>query len=260
MCQIREERPNTSLKSETKPLTMTLKTQYVHGILDRSGSMSGKTQDVISGFKTNIEELKKNQEDNFDIFVSAKMFDHEEESLFEPLNLKILSEESLDAFMKKYVPKGQTAIRDSLGKSLTYFIDKYNSEKFESCVVYVFTDGLENASKMYSVDKIKKLVKYAESCNINVIYVGSNQNAILSAQTFGINPDLALNYVERPENVISVYRALSGVAQRVRSGGRAEFTVPERSASCPTEETTGIIDFDLYVQPNTPCPPSLKRC
>lgn len=242
--------------------TTTLKTQYVHGILDRSGSMYGKTQDVIGGFKTSIEDLKKNKEKDFDIFVSAKMFDHEEESLFESLNIEILNEESIDAFMQKYVPKGQTAIRDSLGKSLTYFIEKYNNEKFESCVVYVFTDGLENASKIYSVDQIKKLVKDAESCNINVVYVGSNQDAILSAQTFGINPNLALNYVERSENVTSAYRALSGVAQRVRSGGRAEFTIPERSASCPTEETTGGIDFDLYVPPNTPCvmPPLLKRC
>ena len=245
--------------------TTTLKTQYVHGILDRSGSMNGKTQDVIGGFKTNIEDLKKNQEDDFDIFVSAKMFDHEEESLFEPLNIKMLSEESINAFMKKYVPRGQTAIRDSLGKSLTYFIEKYNSEKFESCVVYVFTDGLENSSKNYSVEQIKKLVKDAESCNINVVYVGSNQNAILNAQTFGINPDLALNCLEQPENVTSAYRALSGVAQRIRSGGRAEFTIPERSASYPTEKTTGSIDFDLYVPTNTPCtqinmPPLLKRC
>lgn len=242
--------------------TTTLKTQYVHGILDRSGSMNGKTQDVIGGFKTNIEELKKNQEKDFDIFVSVKMFDHEEESLLEPLNIKMLNEESIDFFMKKYVPRGQTAIRDSLGKSLTYFVDKYNSEKFESCIVYVFTDGLENASKIYSVDQIKKLVNDAESCNINVVYVGSNQNAVLSAQTFGINPNLALNYVERSENVTSAYRALSGVARRVRSGGRAEFTFPERSASCPTEETKKNTDFDLCIPSNTPCqmPPPLKRC
>ena len=240
--------------------TTTLKTQYIHGILDRSGSMHGKTQDVIGGFKKNIEDLIKNQEDDFDIFVSAKMFDHEEESLLEPLNIKMLSEESIDTFMKKYVPRGQTAIRDSLGKSLTYFVNKYNNEKFESCIVYVFTDGLENASKIYSVDQIKKLVKDAESCNINVVYIGSNQDAILNAKTFGIDPNLALNYVERPENVTNVYRALSGIAQRVRSGGRAEFTIPERSASYPTEKTKG--DIDLFLTPNTPSnmPPALKRC
>ena len=243
--------------------TTTLKTQYVHGILDRSGSMNGKTKDVIGGFKTNVEELKKSQEYDFNIFVSAKMFDHEEESLFENLNIKMLSEESIDAFMQKYVPRGQTAIRDSLGKSLTYFVNKYNSEKFESCIVYVFTDGLENASKLYSVDQIKDLVKYAESCNINVVYIGSNQDAILNAQTFGINPDLALNYAERPENVDSAYRALSGVAKRVRSGGRAEFTIPERSASFPNEETKRV-DSGFCVPPNTPItpcpiPPSPKR-
>tara|TARA_B100001989_G_C24550849_1_gene474556 strand:+ start:1004 stop:1744 length:741 start_codon:yes stop_codon:yes gene_type:complete len=213
------------------------KTQYVHGILDRSGSMNGKIKDVIGGLKANIEDLKTNMEENFDIFVSLKMFDQEEETLLESINVKMLSEKVIDNITKKYVPRGQTAIRDSLGNSLNHFIEKYEKEKYESCIIYVFTDGIENASKTFSVSQIKTLVSDAEMKNIKVVYVGSNQDAILSAQEFGISPGLALNYAENTETVSSAYRALSNVAYRARSGGPLDFTLPERSASCRTEQT-----------------------
>jgi len=215
---------------------MSSKTQYVHGILDRSGSMSGKIQDVIGGFKTNIEEMKKNTED-FDIFVSVKMFDNEEETLLESLNIKMLSEEVIEDVMKNYTPRGQTAIRDSLGNSLTYFINKYKEEEFKSCIVYMFTDGFENASKKFSASEIKSLVSKAESSNIQVVYIGANQDAILNAKKYGISPGLALNYSETAETVDSAYRALSAVVQRARSGNPLEFTLLERSASYPADKT-----------------------
>jgi uncharacterized protein YegL len=239
------------------------KTQYVHGILDRSGSMSGKIKDVIGGLKANIKELKQNLEENFDVFVSLKMFDQKEDTLFESVNVKMLSDEIIDDITKKYFPRGQTAIRDSLGTSLNYFIEKYDKEKYESCIIYVFTDGMENASKTFSSSQIKKLVSDAETRNIKVIYIGSNQDAILSACEFGISPGLALNYEENTETVTSVYRALSSVACRARSGGPLEFTLLERSASCPTEQT-GVNDLQI-LETNTlnmqNCkPPPVKRC
>ena len=87
------------------------------------------------GFKTNIEELNKNKEDDFDIFVSAKMFDNEEEMLLNSLNVKMLSNSAIDKIMESYMPRGQTAIRDALGNSLNYFLEKYKEEHFESCII-----------------------------------------------------------------------------------------------------------------------------
>ena len=71
----------------------------------------------------------------------------------------------------------------------------------------------------------------AETHNIKVIYVGSNQDSILNAADLGISPGLALDYDECTENINCVYRALSGVAERVRNGIDADFTLPERLAS-----------------------------
>jgi uncharacterized protein YegL len=208
-----------------------MKTQHIHAILDRSGSMHGKIKDVIGGFKTNINDLKSSKKVGYDIAVSAKMFDQEEEVLIHTTDVNFLSNEMIDEAMKKYIPRGQTAIRDALGNSLVHFIEKHNNKEFESCIVYVFTDGLENASETFSVPQIRKMVCDAETHNIKVIYVGSNQDSILNAADLGISPGLALDYDECTENINCVYRALSGVAERVRNGIDADFTLPERLAS-----------------------------
>ena len=49
--------------------------QEVVGILDRSGSMSGKEADTVGGINTMITELKNNSTENDDIRVSLKLFD-----------------------------------------------------------------------------------------------------------------------------------------------------------------------------------------
>ena len=54
-----------------------------------------------------------------------------------------------------------------------------NPNAYDSCVIYVVTDGLENNSKNYTYDKIKKLVEQAETVyNIKILYLGANQDAI----------------------------------------------------------------------------------
>ena len=105
-----------------------MKTQHIHAILDRSGSMHGKIKDVIGGFKTNINDLKSSKKVGYDIAVSAKMFDQEEEVLIHTTDVNFLSNEMIDEAMKKYIPRGQTAIRDALGNSLVHFIEKHNNK------------------------------------------------------------------------------------------------------------------------------------
>ena len=165
---------------------MSLPVQHVHAILDRSGSMNGKTEDVIGGFRSNIKNLREEQ--NFDIYISAKMFDNEETVLLRSTPVKDLTDEELDDALKLYVPRGQTALRDALGNSLTNFMNIY-AQPFHSCMIYVMTDGLENCStnpSFYS-DKLKELIQKAENeFNIKVFYVGSNQDAILNASHIGI--------------------------------------------------------------------------
>ena len=107
-------------------------------------------------------------------------------------------------------------------------------QAFDTCLIYVATDGLENASKHHSCDDIKELIANAETVyNIKVVYLGANQDAILEAGNIGISQNSAINYSETQENVEAVYRGSAGIAFRDRSFPTVHpsFSQIERQAS-----------------------------
>ena len=145
----------------------------------------------------------------------------------------------------QYVPRGQTALYDAIGNSLTYFMEKklLDPESYSKCLMYIVTDGYENASKNFSSNKVKKLIDNArEKYSIDLFYLGANQDAILEASKIGIGMGHALNYSESSETCEQAYRSVANVANRQRSNQDTNFTQIERSISCDRRENI----------PNTP--------
>ena len=99
---------------------MTTYIQEVVAIIDRSGSMMGKEEDTIGGINATIETLKNEKEENTNIKVSIKLFDHEEYLLIRSLKL----EDVRPIERRQYVPRGQTALLDAMGNSISYFMEK----------------------------------------------------------------------------------------------------------------------------------------
>ena len=202
--------------------------QEIVAIIDRSGSMSGKESDTIGGINTTIQELKNNKNDDT-IKFSLKFFDNKEELKFRSVNIDDI--EPLHVTDLK--PRGQTALYDAMGNTISFFMEKKltNPESFTSCIIYVATDGFENASRIYNCETIRNLISNAKEYNIEILYLGANQDAILEAQKFGLDSSHALNYSENKQNVENAYRCLANVSTRSRSGESIEFTQAERMAS-----------------------------
>ena len=203
--------------------------QEIVAIVDRSGSMSGKETDTVGGINATIDELKNNKTENEIIKFSLKFFDHE--SYLRIRSLDITKVNPIPVSDLK--PRGQTAILDAIGDTLLFFITKKITDPnaFSSCVIYIATDGLENCSKRYTNDSLKHLINSALNYGITLLYLGANQDAILEATKFGLNSNNAINYSETRETTENVYRSAGRAAKRVRTGQKAGFLEPERSAS-----------------------------
>jgi uncharacterized protein YegL len=202
--------------------------QEVAAIIDRSGSMAGKEEDTIGGINATIEELKKNKVNEI-IKFSVKFFDNQE-------NLKINSLDIENIYPLKVSdlkPRGQTALLDAMGNTITHFINNKMKEpdSFNSCIIYIATDGFENASKKYNNNNIQNLIKEAKKYNIELLYLGANQDAILEASKFGLDTSQAMNYSETERNIESAYRSAANAAKRHRSGESVGFLRTERAAS-----------------------------
>ena len=163
------------------------------------------------------------------------MFDTEQSIILNTTNIKNVSASDFEDMSKKYIPRYQTALRDALGDSLNYFISKQRSKyNYDDVIVYVFTDGFENASinVNYMGDKLKHLIEESEKVHdIKVLYVGSNQDSILNAGKLGVSSGRAMDYNESTEGVCETYRALSEASRRSRLNEPIEFTIPERTRS-----------------------------
>ena len=221
-------------------------TQEVVAIIDRSGSMNGKEEDTIGGVNSSLEIIRQDLKPNEQVNVSIKLFDHEEKMLIKSLNIN----EVRPIELKQYVPRGQTALYDAIGSTLTYFMEKklHNPTCYDTCLMYVATDGFENCSKNFTADSLKKLITSAQkSYNIELIYLGANQDAILEASKIGILPTHAINYSETSEQCMSAYRSVGNVVNRQKSSKETAFTQVERTES--------------YYDPKTPEPtPRSSNC
>ena len=208
--------------------------QLVYAILDRSGSMAGKEQDTVGGFNTTIEELKKNKKREESILISVKLFDHEQSIIKNLINI-----ESINANLNisEFTPRGQTALYDALGDTVNDMIAKKRENKnfYDTCLIYVFTDGLENCSKKYDKCHLKNIIEDAETNhNIKILYLGANQDAIFEASKLGINIGHAINYQESNESTDAVFRSLGRACTSYRNGEDCTFTQVERQRSAPS--------------------------
>ena len=161
-------------------------------ILDRSGSMSGLEADTIGGYNSMLDKQKKEEGD---AIISTVLFDDQTEILHDRKNLEKV-ERITD---KEYYVRGCTALLDAVGGAIHHIshIQKEmpEEEKPEKTLFIITTDGMENASKKYSYDKVKKMVEKKKKKNHwEFVFLGANIDAVEVAGRFGVEANRAVRY------------------------------------------------------------------
>ena len=187
-------------------------------ILDRSGSMSGLETDTIGGFNSLISKQKK---EDGQALVSTVLFDDRSEVLHDRVPLERI-EKMTD---KDYYVRGCTALLDAIGGAIHHIgnVHKYAREEDrpEKTLFIITTDGMENASKRYTYDKVKQMVERQKSkYGWEFIFLGANIDALDVAGRFGINEDHAANYHCDEEGTALNYEVLSEAICQVRMGNK----------------------------------------
>lgn len=184
-------------------------------ILDRSGSMSGLEADTIGGYNSLLEKQKR---EDGEAIVSTVLFDDYQEVLHDRAdisNIKPITE-------KEYYVRGCTALLDAIGGAIHHIgtVHKYAREEDrpEKTLFIITTDGMENASKRYTYDKVKRMVeKQKEKYGWEFLFLGANIDAIEVAGRFGIAANRAVNYECDSEGTAVNYRVLNEAVCRVRA-------------------------------------------
>ena len=126
-------------------------------ILDRSGSMSGLEADTIGGFNSMIEKQRKA---DGEALVSTVLFDNMSEVIHDRVNIHDIKPMT----DRDYTVRGCTALLDAIGGAIHHHIG--NVHKYarpedvpEHTLFIITTDGMENASRFYSSDRVKQMIE-----------------------------------------------------------------------------------------------------
>lgn len=184
-------------------------------IIDRSGSMQGLEADTIGGFNSMLEKQRRA---GGEALVSTVLFDHESVVLHDraPLdNIRPMTRED-------YCVRGCTALVDALGKAIHHIgnVHKYarSEDVPEHTIFIITTDGMENASREYTADKVKHMIERRKSRNNwEFLFLGANIDAVETAKHYGIDADRSVTYRSDSAGTRLNYDVISDAVCCVRS-------------------------------------------
>ena len=184
-------------------------------ILDRSGSMAGLESDTIGGFNSLIEKQRKQ---DGECYVSTVLFDNVSEVLHDRVKLSEIQKMTDE----DYTVRGCTALIDAIGGAIKHIsnIHKYarTEDVPEHTVFVITTDGMENASHIYSSKEVKKMIeKQKEKYGWEFLFIGANIDAVETAGRFGIGADRAVDYHADEEGTRVLYDTVSEAVCNVRA-------------------------------------------
>ena len=184
-------------------------------ILDRSGSMAGLEKDTVGGFNSMIEKQKR---EPGEAYVSTILFDNHREVIHDRVDIHKIQPMT----QEQYYVRGCTALLDAVGKSIRHIanVHKYAREEDrpEKTLFIITTDGMENASREYSYERVRKMIEHEkEKYGWEFIFLGANIDAAKEAARFGIDESCAANYHADRAGTAVIYEAMSEAVCAVRA-------------------------------------------
>lgn len=186
-------------------------------ILDRSGSMAGLEKDTIGGFNSMIARQRAAEGE---ALVSTVLFSNESKVIHDRIEVRRV--EPLTE--REYIACGCTALLDAIGGTIHHIgnVHKYAREEDrpEHTLFVITTDGMENASRRYTADKVRRMIEHEkEKYGWEFLFLGANIDAVETAGSLGIAPDRAANYRCDGEGTRLNYEVVCQAVSAVR--GRA---------------------------------------
>lgn len=179
-------------------------------ILDRSGSMESVKSDTIGGFNSFLNTQQKTAGE---ASLSLVQFDDQYDVVYLDKAIHLADKLTEETFE----PRGMTALYDAIGRTINSVGQRLanlrEEERPNKVLFVILTDGFENSSKEFSASKIGEMINHQRNVyKWEFMFIGANQDAILSAQEIGIPAAAALTYAA---NTVGTQEAFGSMAQKV---------------------------------------------
>lgn len=170
-----------------------------------SGSMSNIIAKAREGFNS---FLKEQQQSKNKIKFSLLFFDSKFYMPYDNVNIKKV----LPVNENTYYANGSTSLYDAIGFSIDNYVDKLasDSKRPDKTLFVILTDGEENSSKVFNLDKIRLMInEMREDFNCEFIYLGANQDSKFQADKMGMDKSNAFDYDATNDGITIAYSNIS---------------------------------------------------
>jgi len=199
----------TKSPSAKKKATITKKKITNLIIIDASGSMIGKKEEVKGGLKQLFSSIKSDmQKDSKKVIMRNIVLDFSNSgdirTLVDSTDVNMLDDNIAD----NYTTRGLTALLDAIGRGLS-MVDKNEYAVF----VNILTDGEENDSKEYNSTQISKMIEEAKNKKWAVTFMGTTEASIQKARSLGVTVGNTMTFADTRDGVaLSMKKSLSARA------------------------------------------------
>lgn len=185
-------------------------------LVDHSGSMHS----IKRPMEQAIHDLIRGQDTN-EVFVSLYEFNHIFNTVYEGVPSKNVPYYTIK-------PDGDTALFDSIVEVIRKVNAKDNPDGHR-ILIGIITDGHENASRVWtSAYLVKNEIEAAKFRGFNFVFLGSNQDAILSAEKLGIGRGQTMTFANNAGGTAAASASLGVYTHSLYNAGVANFTEDDR--------------------------------
>ena len=112
---------------------------------------------------------------------------------------------------------------DAVGGAIRHIVRVHKhlpeDERPEKTMFIITTDGMENASHCYTADEVKRMIQHEkEKYGWEFIFLAANIDAVESAADYGIDAEMAVNYVPDDGGTQMAYATMNMAIGQARNG------------------------------------------
>jgi hypothetical protein len=113
-------------------------------------------------------------------------------------------------------------------------------ERPEQVLLMVVTDGLENASRIFTAADVRAKVEHQRNVyRWEIMFLGANQDAVLSARELGVPRRMSMTYSANTIGTLAAFDAASACTRAYRVSGASGQSAGFSAAARATQANAG---------------------
>lgn len=215
-------------------------------VLDRSGSMSTVTDDIIGGFNSFVQTQR---DADGDANLTLVQFDSQDpyEVIYQGVNVNRVK----DLDTNTYIPRGATPLLDCVCRAINETGARLRgmpeNQRPGKVIFVIITDGYENSSREHTREQLNNMVTHQRgNYDWQFVFIGADQNAIQEGKQYGFATGSSITFGKNAVGINAAYASLGDKVSSYRGGltSNVSFDCNDRQAQASAGVDLSLNEVD----------------